>query len=83
MAIDLSFKSSVYPLTLFGIDFNVYEGIYALVLNLGIAALVTLALRAAGAGDRADETLPEDYEERGEVADAQPLPATPSGATPA
>jgi solute:Na+ symporter, SSS family len=81
MAIDLSFKSSVYPLTLFGIDFNAYEGIYAIVLNLAIAVGLTLVLRASGTGDRSDETAPDDYRDRGRAPAPEPLPATPGQAT--
>jgi solute:Na+ symporter, SSS family len=76
MAFDLSFESSVYPLNLFGLSLNMYEGIYAIVVNLVIAVVVTLILRATGAGDRADETVREDYEERVE-GEERPVPATP------
>ena len=49
---------------LFGVSLNMYEGIYAIVVNLAI-----------GAGDHADETRREDYEERVESAE-EPLPVT-------
>jgi solute:Na+ symporter, SSS family len=74
MAIDLSFASSVYPLNIFGLSLNLYEGIYAIVVNLAIAVVGTLVLRAVGAGDHDDETRREDYEDRAEV-EEQPPPA--------
>jgi solute:Na+ symporter, SSS family len=72
MAVDLHFKGSVYKV--FGI--NAYEGLWALALDLVIAVVLTAILRAARAGDSADETVPDDYEEI-EPTGAQPLPATP------
>jgi SSS family solute:Na+ symporter len=73
MAIDLDFKASVYKL--FGI--NAYEALWALALNLIVAVVLTAILRAVGAGDSADETADDDYEEREPVEGAGPLPATP------
>jgi solute:Na+ symporter, SSS family len=75
MAVDLDFKGSVYKV--FGI--NAYEGLWALALDLAIAVVLTAILRAARAGDSADETMPDDYEEI-EPTGAQPLPATPEQA---
>jgi solute:Na+ symporter, SSS family len=72
MAVDLDFKGSVYKL--FGI--NAYEGLWALALDLVIAVALTAILRATRAGDSADETIADDYEEI-EPSGAQPLPATP------
>jgi SSS family solute:Na+ symporter len=73
MAIDLDFKASVYKL--FGI--NAYEALWALGTNLIITVVLTLILRAVRAGDSADETTADDYEEREPVEAAEPLPATP------
>ena len=73
MAFDLDFKGSVYKV--FGI--NAYEAIWALALNLIVAVVLTAILRAIGAGDSADETTDDDYEEREPVEGTAPLPATP------
>jgi SSS family solute:Na+ symporter len=70
MAVDLDFKGSVYKV--FGI--NAYEGLWGLAPNLVIAVGLTAILRAAHAGDSADETTDADYEEQRAEA---PLPATP------
>lgn len=40
---------------------QIYVGFVALVVNLLVAALVTLVLRAAGVSEGADSTEPEDY----------------------
>jgi solute:Na+ symporter, SSS family len=69
MAIDLDFKGSVYKV--FGI--NAYSALWALATNM-----LTAILRAVGAGDSADETAAEDYDEREPVEGAGPLPATPA-----
>ena len=73
MAIDLDFKGSVYKL--FGI--NAYEALWGLATNLVVAVALTAVLRAVGAGDSADETVGDDYEELDPVAAVQPLPAIP------
>jgi hypothetical protein len=44
--------------------------------NLVVAVALTAILRAVGAGDSADETVDDDYEER-DTEGAGPLPATP------
>jgi SSS family solute:Na+ symporter len=58
-----------------------YTGMWAFAVNIAVAVLATIALRAAGAADDADETRPEDYEERGEGAPtaqaSAPMPAAP------
>jgi SSS family solute:Na+ symporter len=73
MAIDLDFKGSVFKV--FGI--NAYSALWALGTNLIIAVALTAILRAVGAGDSADETALDDYEEREDVEGADALPATP------
>ena len=73
MAVDLDFKASVYKV--FGI--NAYEALWALAANLIVAVVLTAILRAVGAGDSADETVDDDYEEREQAEEAGPLPATP------
>jgi solute:Na+ symporter, SSS family len=74
MAIDLDFKGSVYKV--FGI--NAYSALCALATNLIVAVVLTAILRAVGAGDSADETADDDYEDREPVEDAGPRPATPA-----
>jgi SSS family solute:Na+ symporter len=77
MAISLDFKSSVYALDLFGLHLNAYEALYALALNLGVAVVLTVVLRALRVPDGADETRPADFDEtRASEAPAEPLPAT-------
>ncbi|HEY7629259.1 MAG TPA: sodium:solute symporter [Thermoleophilaceae bacterium] len=64
MAADLTFKSSVYPLNLFGWHFTAYAGVFALVANLIVTTVLTVVFSLAGARDSAlDETRPEDYSE--------------------
>jgi SSS family solute:Na+ symporter len=73
MAADQSFKTSVYALDLFGLQFSAYEAVFALVANLLVAMVLTIVLALVGARDRADETRAEDYSEfRREV--ARPTP---------
>jgi SSS family solute:Na+ symporter len=75
MAIDQDFKSSVYPLDLFGLHINAYEAIFALAANLIVALLGTVVCRALNVPDGDDATIDDDYVER--AVDAPPLPATP------
>jgi solute:Na+ symporter, SSS family len=74
MAIDQSFKSSVYNLTIFGININAYEALFALVANFVVAGVLTFVLRAMRAPEGRDQTVPEDYAEIGTVPEAEPLP---------
>jgi len=60
------FQSSVYVLHLAGLDMPGYAALYALVLNLVIAFLVTLTMDLAGAVRGADATHPADYVAAGE-----------------
>ncbi|MDX6727435.1 MAG: solute:Na+ symporter, family, partial [Baekduia sp.] len=76
MAIDQSFKSSIYALDVLGIHINAYEAMFALAANLVVAVLGTLLLNALKVPNGADQTTPEDFVEP--VAGAEtPLPATP------
>ncbi len=75
MAQDLSFKSSVYNLNLFGWHFSAYHAVFALVANLIVSVVLTVVLRAVGARDTArDETAPEDYSEFRRAPARQPTP---------
>ncbi|PYC67255.1 sodium:solute symporter [Micromonospora arborensis] len=57
------FGGSAFPLSEFGFDTTrtIYVGIVAVAVNLAVAALVTLALRAAKVAEGADGTTPDDY----------------------
>ncbi|MBU2790656.1 sodium:solute symporter [Acidithiobacillus caldus] len=55
------FQKSVYTLHLGNWSIPAYVGIYALLLNLGLAVLVTLGLRLAGRAHRRDATKMPDY----------------------
>ncbi|WP_416903035.1 monocarboxylate uptake permease MctP [Micromonospora echinospora] len=57
------FGGSAFPLADFGIDTKktIYVGIVAVLVNLAVAAIVTLALRAARVPEGADGTTPDDY----------------------
>ena len=48
MAVSLHLKSSVYPLHLFGGVYAMYAAVPALLLNLGVSVVLTLALRWTG-----------------------------------
>jgi len=61
MAASLGLKASVFPLHVFGGVYAMYAAVPALLLNLTISALVTLALRAFKAPQGSDSTTTEDY----------------------
>ena len=56
------FASSVYPWHFGGLHFSAYAGLIAFVLNVLVAGVVTLILRAAQVPEGRDDTQPEDYE---------------------
>jgi solute:Na+ symporter, SSS family len=70
MAAHQHFKTSVYALSIGGINFSAYQAVFGLVANLVISVVLTLVLRLAGSRDRADETSGDDYERRAEPARA-------------
>ncbi|NES13980.1 MULTISPECIES: monocarboxylate uptake permease MctP [Micromonospora] len=57
------FAGSAFPLSEFGFDTKktIYVGIVAVLVNLAVAALLTLVLRAAKVADGVDGTTPDDY----------------------
>ncbi|MGW4497432.1 monocarboxylate uptake permease MctP [Micromonospora sp. NPDC004336] len=57
------FGGSAFPLSDFGLDTpkTIYVGIVAVLVNLLVAALLTLVLRAAKVRDGVDGTTPDDY----------------------
>lgn len=61
MAAGSSFDTPVYELNILGVRLAAYEALYALALNLAVAAAVTALARALGRRDDADETSSEDY----------------------
>jgi SSS family solute:Na+ symporter len=60
MAGSLAFKASVFPLSVFGYTVPGYAALYALIVNIVVAAALSLILNAAG-GERHDETAAADY----------------------
>jgi solute:Na+ symporter, SSS family len=66
-------------LSIFGAHITAYTAIWALLLNLAIAGALTLAFRAFGAADDADETRPSDYDELVETGRAAPVMDAPTG----
>jgi SSS family solute:Na+ symporter len=57
------FGGSAFPLSKFGFDStkSIYVGFVAVLVNLAVAAIVTLILRATKVTDSGDDTAPEDY----------------------
>jgi SSS family solute:Na+ symporter len=57
------FAGSAFPLSEFGFDTKktIYVGIVAVLVNLAVAALLTLVLRAVRVADGVDGTTPDDY----------------------
>lgn len=57
------FGGSAYPLSHFGLDtkMTMYVGMLAVAANLVVAAVVSLALKAAKVADGEDATRPQDY----------------------
>ncbi|HEY0807245.1 MAG TPA: sodium:solute symporter, partial [Pseudonocardiaceae bacterium] len=53
---------------------QIYVGAVALIANLVVAVVVTLIVRASGAGDRTDQTTDLDY--RGDAPKEAPEPVT-------
>jgi SSS family solute:Na+ symporter len=64
MEISLNMKGSIYPLHLFGHTYPAYAACYALALNLGITAALSLCLDAFRVARHADATMDSDYEDR-------------------
>jgi solute:Na+ symporter, SSS family len=62
MAIALNFKSSVYPLQLGDHIYPAYAAVYALIVNVVIAVVLTLAFNAVGVARGTDETTSVDYD---------------------
>jgi SSS family solute:Na+ symporter len=61
MVIELGFKSSTYPLHIFGVTVPCYAAVSALIANLLVSWLLTLVFRATVGSAVRDETAAEDY----------------------
>src|SRR3954466_10858574 len=61
MVIELAFKSSTYPLHIFGLTVPCYAAVSALLVNLAVSWLGTVILRATVGVQQADETVAADY----------------------
>jgi SSS family solute:Na+ symporter len=62
MVASMGLKSSVYPLHLFGQTYAMYAAVPALLLNLLVAAMLTVVFRMATVGDvRMDTTDASAY----------------------
>jgi len=61
MVASLAFKSSTYPLHIFGLTVPCYAAISALLVNLAVSWLLTVILRATAGLQLRDETVAEDY----------------------
>ena len=61
MVWQLGLKSSIYPLHLFGITIPCYAALSALILNIVVGLVVSIALNATSKAPRYDETAPSDY----------------------
>ena len=75
------FGGAQYALSNFGLDtkLSVYTGLIALVVNLLVATVVSLALRALRAPEKPDATSPEDYEADAGEPGVTPVPAGAAG----
>ncbi|MGY1631937.1 monocarboxylate uptake permease MctP [Geodermatophilus sp. SYSU D01186] len=78
------FGGSSFPLAKLGLDttWSVYAGILALLVNLLVAVLVTLALRAAKVDDGVDGTAETDYTAEREDPTVRDLPDPLASAPP-
>lgn len=79
------FGGAQYALSNFGFDSKVtiYTGVIALTVNLVVAAVGTLVLRAARAPAGTDTTHPSDYHVESGDPNAGPLPVSAGQEAPA
>ncbi len=61
MAYTLRFKATVFALPIGGVNVGMYTALWALLANIGVAFVVTAALRGAGVDNGTDATREEDY----------------------
>ncbi|MDA8363198.1 MAG: sodium:solute symporter [Gammaproteobacteria bacterium] len=62
MVASLQFKGTVYPLHLNGLIIPGYAALYALVINLVVAAVFTVVFNVLGVSSGKDHTAQDDYE---------------------
>ncbi|GGM51457.1 monocarboxylate uptake permease MctP [Dactylosporangium sucinum] len=76
------FGGSAFPLSEFGFDSTktIYVGFVAVVVNLAVAALLTVVLRAARVQDGGDDTVHADYFADEGDPRVSPAPASPAPA---
>jgi SSS family solute:Na+ symporter len=79
------FGGAQYALSNFGLDTKVtiYTGITALTVNLVVATVASLVLRAAGADAGTDATHPADYRAGAGDPGVRPIPVSPRQNAPA
>jgi len=61
MVASLKFATSTYPLHVGNLTIPGYAALYSLILNVIVATVATLAMRASGLTQPADRTQPADY----------------------
>jgi SSS family solute:Na+ symporter len=61
------FAGSIFQWHLFGMHFNAYHGLIALVINLIVVAVVSIVLNATRVNPGRDETEPSDYTGLGQI----------------
>ncbi len=61
MVADLQFKTTTFPLVIDGFTIPGYAALYALILNIVVAVVLTAVFAAAGAARSRDETSAVDY----------------------
>jgi len=63
MVASTGFKSSTYPLEIFGYTLPGYAAVYALLLNFAVSAAITVLVRLLGLKPAPDATVAQDYED--------------------
>ena len=61
MAWTLGFKAAIYPLTLFGTTVPCYIALSSLLVNIVVAAALSVILNATASDRHKDRTVAEDY----------------------
>jgi solute:Na+ symporter, SSS family len=54
--------TAVFPLHVGGTTISSYSAIDALIINLAISVILTIALDTSGRNSETDQTMPADYE---------------------
>ena len=61
MAISLQLKGSIFAIHVAGLAIPGYAAVWSLLLNIAVAVVVSIAMRAIGMHHAEDRTRPEDY----------------------